>query len=164
MNSFFVRLFIAAICFALSVSLTNLSKLIRGQRPSAHVVVLKPAESLTNFSDDENQLRELYREYGPAQSRHDRAFFERVETEDFRLFYDGKSISREEDIRWMESIPTDLIYSNEPRDIKIFGKSAMVRASFEVRHPDGHVDRWNTIDVWVKRGNQWQIRSTTSHY
>jgi len=163
MNRFFVRLFVAAICFALSVSLTNLSKLVRGERSSVDVLVLNPAESFTNFSEDENQLRELYREYGLAQTRHDRAFFERVETEDFRLFYDDKSISREEDIRWMESTPTDLVYSNQPQEIKIFGDSAVVRAGFEVRH-HGHVDRWDTIDVWVKRGNQWQIRSTTSHH
>jgi len=159
MNTFFVRLLVAATCFALSVSLTNLSKLVRGPSPSLDVVL---AESRIN--EEEQALREIYREYGPAQTRHDREFFERIETEDFRLFTNDTSISREEDIRWMESVPTDLVYSNEPRQIDIFRNSAIVRTCFVVRHPDGDVERWETIDVWIKRGDQWQIRSTTSAY
>ena len=164
MNRIFVRLFVAAMCFAFSVSLTNVWKLVRGERPSVDVAVVKPAESIPNFSFEENQLREIYREYGPAQTRHDRAFFERIETEDFRLFCNNTSFSREEDIRWMESTPMDLVYTNEPWEIKIFGNSAVARTYFEVLHTDGHVDRWDTIDVWAKQGNQWRIRSTTSGY
>jgi hypothetical protein len=161
MNNFFVRLLVAATCFALSVSLTNLLSLVRGHqdRPTLDVVL---AES--NINEEEQVLREIYREYGPAQTRHDRAFFKRIETEDFRLFYNNTSISREEDIRWMESMPTDLVYSIEPREIEIFRNSAVVRGFFEVRHPEGHIDRWETIDVWIKRGDQWQILSTTSGY
>ena len=161
MNRFLVRLFVAFACFALSVSLTSFTSLFRRATSSGVVTALEVPESNIDFSQDEKQLREIYREYGPAQMRHDRGFFERVETEDFRLFYNNTSISREEDIYWMESGPRDLFYSNEPREIKIFGNSAVVRGSFEVRG-DGYIQRWDTIDVWVKRGNEWRIRSTTS--
>ena len=163
MNKFFVHLFVAAICFAFSVSVTNLSKLFRSENSSIDVIAVQPMKDLV-FSEDEYQLREIYREYGPAQMRHDRGFFERIETDDFRLFFNNRSISREEDILWMESTPRDIIYNNEPLEIKIFGNSAMARTYFELRYPDGHIQAWETIDVWTKRGNRWQIRSTTADY
>jgi hypothetical protein len=159
MNNFFVRLFVACACFVLSISLTNLTKLVRGS-----VDVSPPsAETTRSFLYDEIQIREISRQYGPAQTRHDRAFFERIETEDFRLFYENTSLSRDEDIRWMESAPTDIVYHNQPHEISIFGNSAVVRGTFEVRSGE-YVQRWSTIDVWVRRGDQWQIRSTTSGY
>ncbi len=162
MNRFLVRLLIAWTCFALSVSLTNLTRVFRGAAPSVDVIASQPAVSKSDISDDELQLREIYREYGPAQTVHDRGFFERVETEDFRLFYNNTSISREEDLRWMESMPRDIVYHSEPHEIKIFGNSAVARGTFELRFSEGHVQRSHFIDVWVKRGNRWQIRSTTS--
>jgi hypothetical protein len=159
-----VRLLVAFACFALSVSLTNFTKLFRGADSSIGVVRLEAVESNTAFLADENRLRELYREYGPAQMRHDRAFFERIEGDDFRLFFDNTSISREEDIRWMEENPMDFVYDNQPQEIRIFGNSAVVRGSFEVRTGNGNVHRWETIDIWIKRGGHWKIRSTTSGY
>ena len=168
MIKFFVHLLVAATCFALSVSLTSLTKLFRvADVPVQEVVaepLLEPVKSKYDFSPDEIEIREIYREYGPAQTRHDRGFFERIETEDFRLFFDNKSISREEDIRWMESMPRDIVYDNQPYEIKITGNSAVARTWFESRSADGPVSRWDTIDVWVKRGGRWQIRSTTQNY
>lgn len=164
MNTIFVRLLVAALCFAFSVTLANVWKLVRGEKTCVRVAVATPAPTRSDFSFDEQQIREIYREYGPAQTRQDRAFFERIETEDFRLFCYDASFSREEDIKWMESTPRDLTYANHPYEINIFGNSALARTSFTVRHPDGHVDRWDTIDVWIKRGNQWRIRSTTQSY
>jgi hypothetical protein len=162
MNTFLVRLLIGWICFTLSVSLTNLTRVFRGAAPSEDVIASQPAVSKYEFSEDELQLRKIYREYGPAQTVHDRGFFERVETDDFRLFYNNTSISREEDLRWMESMPRDIVYHTEPLNINIFGNSAVARGIFELRYSDGHVQRSHFIDVWVKRGNKWQIRSTTS--
>lgn len=164
MNRIFVRLLVAALCFAFSVTLTNVWKLVRGDRPFVYVAAVPRVESIVSLSVDENQLREIYREYGPAQTRHDRAFFERIETEDFRLFCNNTSFSRDEDIKWMERTPTNLTYANQPYDIKISGNSAVAYTSFQVRHPNGRVDQWDTIDVWVRRGNQWRIQSTTSGY
>lgn len=164
MNTVLVRLVVAFACFALSVSLTNFTKLFRGADAAIDAVRLEVAESNTAFLEDENRLREIYREYGPAQMRHDREFFERIETDDFRLFFNNTSISREEDIRWMEENPGDFVYDNRPQEIRIYGNQAVVRGCFEVRTGNGYVHGWETIDVWIKRGNHWQIRSTTSGY
>ena len=163
MIKLFLHLVVAVTCFALSVSLTSLTKLFRvADAPvQAERVVLGPILPKDHVSDDEIEIRKIYREYGPAQTRHDRGFFERIETEDFRLFFAEESISREADIQWMESTPKDIVYENKPYEIKIFGNSAMARTSFEARSPNGHVDRWDTIDIWTKRRGRWQIRSTT---
>jgi hypothetical protein len=164
MNKFFVRLFVACTCFVLSVALTSFSKLFRSADSAIDVVALQPAEPNFDFSDDEVQLREIYREYGPAQTRHDRAFFEKIEADDFRLFFDGKSLSREEDIQWMERTPTSMVFDNQPEYIKIFGNSAVVRGRLNVRYSNGYVYPGRYIDVWVRRGDRWQIQSTTSGY
>ena len=164
MNKFFVRLLVGASCFALSLSLTNLSKLVRGQASAIDVVTLQPADSNLDLAQDEMQLRQIYREYGPAQTQHDQAFFERIETDDFRLFWNGVSVSKEEDIQWMKSMPASMVYESYPEYIKIFGNSAVVHGRMDVHYNNDHVQRWNFIDVWVKRGNRWQIRNTTSGY
>lgn len=169
MIKLFLHLFIAVTCFAVSVSLTSLTKLFRVadvpmEAVAAERVVLEPVLAKDYVTQDEIEIREIYREYGPAQTRHDRGFFERIETEDFRLFFADESISREADIRWMESMPRDMVYSNEPYEIRIFGNSAVARTWFESRTAEGSVSRWDTIDVWVKRRGRWQIRSTTQNY
>ena len=167
MIKLFMHLLVAVACFALSISLTSLTKLFRVadvpvQTVAADRVLVGPSKY--DMSQDEIEIREIYREYGLAQTRQDRGFFERIETDDFRLFFDNKSISREEDIRWMESMPRDIVYDNQPYEIKIFGNSAVARTWFESRSADGSIGRWDTIDVWVKRGSRWQIRSTTQNY
>ncbi|HKG80406.1 MAG TPA: nuclear transport factor 2 family protein [Pyrinomonadaceae bacterium] len=164
MNKFFVRLLVAATCFALSLSLTNLSKLVRGQVSAIDVVTLEAAESNLALAEDEIQLRQIYREYGPAQTQHDQVFFERIETDDFRLFCDGVSLSKEEDIQWMKSMPASIVYESYPEYISIFGNSAVVHGRMDAHYSNDHVERWDFIDVWVKRGNRWQIRHTTTGY
>lgn len=166
MIKFFLHLLVAVTCFALSIGLTSLTNLFHGADvPSAvkPARLVAPVPSKYDISDDELEIRRIYREYGPAQTRQDRGFFERIETEDFRLFFDQKSISREEDIRWMESMPRDIVYDNQPYEITISGNSAVARTWFESRSADGSVGRWDTIDVWVKRGGKWKIRSTTQN-
>jgi hypothetical protein len=164
MNKFFVRLLVAASCFALSLSLTNLSKLVRGQASAIDVVTLEAAQSNLDLSQDEMQLRQIYREYGPAQTQHDQAFFERIETDDFRLFCNGVSLSKEEDIQWMKTMTRSIVYESYPEYIKIFGNSAVVHGGMDVHYRTDHVERWDFIDVWVKRGNRWQILNTTTGY
>jgi len=164
MNKFFVRLLVAATCFALSLSLMNLWKLVRGQVSAIDVVTLEAAQSNLDLSQDEMQLRQIYREYGPAQTQHDQAFFERIETDDFRLFSNGVSLSKEQDIQWMKSMPPSIVYESYPEYIKIFGNSAVVHGGMDVHYRNDHVERWDFIDVWVKRGNRWQICNTTTGY
>ena len=163
MIKFFLHLLVAVTCFALSVSLTSLTKLFPVAAVPVAAVVTEPVRSKYDVSDDELEIRKIYRGYGPAQTVHDRGFFERIETEDFRLFFASESISRDADIRWMESMPKDIVYDNQPFEIRVFGNSAVARTSFEARSGDG-VQRWETIDIWTKRGGRWQIRSTTQSY
>ena len=170
MNSAFLRLFVAVTAFALSVGLTSIVRVFRGE--DARIAPIDfftlgerssqigfPAE---NVNSDTVQLVELYREYGPAQARHDRAFFERVETEDFILFLGEQHISREDDIRWMENLPTGVVYETYPESIKILGSWAVVNGRIEAHHPSGQMNSWGFVDVCVHRGDTWRIQSTTA--
>jgi len=158
MNRYFLRVCVALTTFVLSIGLTSFTKLFRHDDSTVPTFYYEgPASPL-----DEMRLRELYREYGPAQARHDRAFFEEVEAEDFILFLGEQHLSREQDIQWMESSPSGVVYESVPDSISILGDWAMVHGRMEARHPDGHAHSWGFIDVWVRRGDTWRIQSTTS--
>jgi hypothetical protein len=162
MTKFFLRLFVACTSFALSVGLTSFSKLLRGSDSSTQTVGLERPQSKLDFDQDEKQLLEIYRDYGSAQTRHDRAFFEKLETDDFILFLGEEHLSREEDIQQMEKSPTDIVYDSDLEYLKIFGDAAVVQGCMEARYSNGHVDSWSFIDIWVRRDHVWQIQSTTS--
>ena len=159
MNKLFIRLFVAFVAFTFSLVLTNF---IRPARRSARAVTIVVAPLSGTASEDEAQIREIYREYGPAQTRHDRNFFERIETEDFTLTVDSMKLSREEDIRWMEQQPTNSTYESRVDHVRVFDHLALAHGYLEVRNSDGSGRLWPFVDVWVKRENVWQIRSTTS--
>ncbi|HYK20833.1 MAG TPA: nuclear transport factor 2 family protein [Pyrinomonadaceae bacterium] len=155
MNSAFLRLFVAVAAFALSVGLTNVVRVFR-----AGDATIAPVTTWPWY--EEQILAGLYHEYGPAQTRHDRAFFERVETEDFILFLGEQHISREDDIRWMENLPDGVVYETYPESIKILGDWAVVNGRMEARHRNGYVNSWGFVDVWVHHGDTWRIQSTTA--
>ena len=172
MSSVFLRLFVAVTAFALSVGMTSIVRVFRGE--DARIAPIEfftlgerstqigfPAEDVNS---DTLRLVELYREYGPAQARHDRAFFEQVETEDFILFLGEQHISREDDIRWMENLPNGVVYETYPESIKILGEWAVVNGRMEARHPNGQMNSWGFVDVWVRHDNTWRIQSTTATY
>ena len=159
MNKLFIRLFVAFVAFSLGLVLTSLFK-PRYRYACTYRVV--PAVTRFQLSEDEAQIRDIYREYGPAQTRHDREFFERIETEDFTLTVGNVKMSREEDIKWMESEPTDKIYSSRVDHLKVFGKLAVGHGYLEVRESNGVVRDWPFVDVWVKRNGTWRIQSTVS--
>lgn len=166
MKKWFLRLFVALMTFILSVALTGAFRFLFGGSDTTlidvdNVVAVDPAP-FTNFSDDRAQIAAVYSEYGAAQTRHDRAFFERVETENFMLFVSGQRLTREEDIQWMERQPSDISYEVRIHYIKVFGNSAVSRGYMMVTYPNGEQAEWPFIDVWVKQGSIWQIQSTTS--
>jgi Domain of unknown function (DUF4440) len=163
MNKYFVRLFVAFGAFVFSLFLTNLTMLWRGNDPSIETVVVEQPLVVVSVGADESQIRQIYSEYGPAQTRHDRAFFERVETDDFILFVGSERLTREQDILWMENQPLDMVYEAKVKHISLTETSAVAHGIMGVRYGDGHVEEWPFIDVWVKRGDVWQIRSTTSN-
>jgi hypothetical protein len=165
MKKWFLRLFIALMTFILSVALTGALRFLFGSDKTLidvdNVVALDPVP-FTNFEEDRAQIAGIYSEYGAAQTRHDRAFFERVEAENFMLFVSGQRLTREEDIQWMERQPSDISYEVRIHHIKIFGNSAVSRGYMTVSYPNGEQAEWPFIDVWVKQDTMWRIQSTTS--
>jgi hypothetical protein len=165
MKKWFLRLFIALMTFILSVGLTGALRFLFGSDKTLidvdNVVALDPVP-FSNFYADHAQIAEIYSEYGAAQTRHDRAFFERNETENFMLFVSGQRLTREEDIQWMERQPSDISYEVRVDHIKVFGNSAVSRGYMTVTYANGEQAEWPFIDVWVKQGTMWRIQSTTS--
>jgi hypothetical protein len=104
----------------------------------------------------------VYNEYGAAQTRHDRAFFERVEAENFVLFVGRERLTREEDIQWMERQPLHTVYDVRVHRVRVFGNSAVSRGLMLVTYGDGSTNEWPFIDIWVKRNGVWKIQTTTS--
>jgi len=159
MNKLFIRLFVAFVAFSLGLVLTSLFK---PRDAFKQGVLVLPVANSFHVSEDEAQIYDIYREYGPAQTRHDREFFERIETEDFTLTVGNVKMSREEDIKWMESEPSDKIYSSRVDHVRVFGKLAVGHGYLEVRESNGVVRDWPFVDVWVKRNGTWRIQSTVS--
>ena len=161
MNKLFIRLFVAFVAFSFGLVLTNLIKpryRLNQPIPFQHVVAIYDYSG----TGEDTQIRQIYREYGPAQTRHDRAFFERIETEDFSLTVGDEKLSREEDIQAMEKAPSDLTYINRVDHVRVFDRLAVAHGYLEVRDGEGVVRLWPFVDVWVKKGGAWRIQSTVS--
>ncbi len=159
MNKLFIRLFVAFVAFSIGLVLT---RLVKPAHTCSKGVTVLSATPLSVLTEDEILIREIYREYGPAQTRHDRKFFERIETEDFTLTVGDMKLSREEDIKWMESQPTDKTYLTRVDHVKVFDRLAIAHGYMEVRESNGVVRVWPFADVWVKRNGVWRILSTVS--
>jgi hypothetical protein len=160
MNKWILRLFVALLTFLLSVALTGAFRFLFGGGVTD--VVLESPPPYFEFSEDQAQIAAIYSEYGAAQSRHDRAFFERIEADNFVLFSGDRRLSREEDIQWMESQPKDLTYEVRVHRIRVLGNSAVARGFISVTYPNNITNEWPFIDVWVRHVGVWQIQSTTS--
>ena len=160
MNKLFIRLFVAFVAFSFGLILTNLI------RPRYTYQQTFPYESVLVFeyseTGDDAQIRKIYREYGPAQTRHDREFFERIETEDFTLTVGDRKMSREEDIQSMESAPTDKTYISRVDHVRVFDRLAVAHGYLEGHDGNGVVRLWPFVDVWVKKNGAWRIQSTIS--
>ena len=160
MRKLFLHVFIAFTTFFFSFGLTKLFDHPKTTAPPAERSTVYV--NVVDTSQDEQELREIYRQYGPAQTNHDRVFFERVESERFILFdYDG-NLTREQDIREMESWPKGIVYESEVESIRIEGDTAIVTGRMHARSADGGYDSFSYIDVCVRDGDSWQILSTTS--
>ena len=162
MKKWFLRVLVALIAFTFSVVLTGVLRFFFGGGPAMDMSVPVDTRPFMDFSDDHAQIAAIYNEYGEAQTRHDRAFFERVETENFMLFTGTQRLTREQDLQWLEGQPTDISYEVRINHIKVFGNSAVAGGRVLVTFGDGAMAEWPFIDVWVKRGNTWQIQSTTA--
>ncbi|HET6977963.1 MAG TPA: nuclear transport factor 2 family protein [Pyrinomonadaceae bacterium] len=159
MNKLVIRLLVAFVAFSFSLVLTSFIKPVR--RNHCHLRVSGPPFDSAP-SESEAEIRAIYREYGPAQTRRDREFFERIETEDFTLTVDGIKLTREEDIKWMENQPANITYESRVDHVRVFDHLAVAHGYLEVRNGDGSRRQWQFADVWVKRYDGWRIQSTTS--
>jgi hypothetical protein len=161
MNKLFIRLFVAFAAFSLSLVLTSFIKPVR-RSERAITVLVGPHLTTTALDDDEAQIRQIYREYGPAQTRRDRKFFERIETADFTLNVGNKKLSREEDITWMEQGPDGIIYESRVDQLHVFRNLAMAHGYLTIRYGNDLVRERPFVDVWVKRDGTWLIQTTTT--
>jgi hypothetical protein len=160
MNKWILRFFVALLTFILSIALTGAFRFLFGGGPT-ELVLLTPRPFI-DYYDGQAQIAAIYDEYGAAQTRRDRAFFERVEAENFMLFVGSRRLTREQDIQWMEQQPSDISYEVHTRRIKVLGNSAIARGSMLVTYGNGETSEWPFIDVWVRRNGIWQIQTTTS--
>src|SRR5438876_7508678 len=125
MRKLILHLIIACSTFVVSVFVTNIWKLLVLADVPAHAPPPRVSACDRVVSKDEPELLEIYREYASAQTNHDLAFFERVEADDFVAFLgDGKSLSRSEDIQWLKSSATDIVYKYDDLSMEIHGNAA----------------------------------------
>jgi len=162
MNKWILRLFVALMTFILSVVLTGAFRFLYGGGHAVDIRVANAPRPFGDFSDDQAEIAAIYAEYGAAQNRRDRAFFERVEADNFILFIGNHRLTREEDIQWMERQPSDINYEVRVNHIRVFGNSAISRGRMVVTLGNGDTSEWPFIDIWVKRNGTWLIQSTTS--
>jgi hypothetical protein len=157
MRKLFLHFAVACITFSGSTHLTKIWK------PRGRAAVAKQTVQLLSSATAaaESQLLDIYREYGAAQTRHDNAFFERVEAEEFKLFADGRTYSRAEDIKLMDSSSTDEVYEIDDLNVEMKGDGAVVTGRMTLTNSNGYRDSWRLIDVWIRLGHGWQILSTT---
>lgn len=161
MNKLFIRLFVAFAAFSFGLVLTTVLK-PAPKRTWVLKVFLPHEASFSGSGADEAKILQIYSEYGPAQTRHDTQFFERIETEDFTLNVGNIKMSRDADINWMCEQPTDIVYESRVDHLKVFDRVALAHGNLIIRYSDGSIREWPFADVWVKRNGTWLIQSTTS--
>lgn len=169
MKKYLVRLIAALIAFGFGLFLTGLFRYTPressyGQFRSYRIVEKRAVAEPIPMSGEEETIRRLYREYGPAQTRQDRAFFEKVETKDFILYTDGKAITREENIRWMKAQPRGDVYEVKLTYLKVFDVTAVARGTTTIRYSDGETESWPFTDVLVNQYGEWKIQTTTQDW
>ena len=109
----------------------------------------------------EGELLEIARQYDNAQTSHDAAFFERIETDDFVLTYaDGSSITRAQDIALMKTWDPNTKFVSDDLQVQVFGKAAIMSGRMTEITPTGSRASWRWLDLFVKRDGRWQIQST----
>ena len=112
----------------------------------------------------ESELMQLERDIGKANVDRDKAFFERVEAQEF-IFTDsaGGITNKAQDVAGLDAPPGEfklVSYDVDEMKVSVYGKTAVVtgRATTVSRGKDREItSRTRFTDVFVKRGSQWQI-------
>jgi uncharacterized protein DUF4440 len=161
MRKLFLHFAVACITFTVSTHATKVWR-SQGRAPLAtQTVQLLSGGPGSGTATAEPQLLDIYSAYAAAQTRHDHAFFERVEAEEFKLFTAGQSYSRTEDIEIMDNAPADDVYQIDDLNVETRGDAAVVTGRMTLTSGSGYSYSWRWIDICVRRGHTWQILSTT---
>lgn len=136
-------LFVAVICCAKGFS----------QTPS----VKAPSRTIT-------ELMQLERDIGQANIRRDKAFFERIEADEF-VFTDsyGGVTTKSEDVGSLDKPAGEfrlISYDADEMQVKVYGKTAVVtgRVTTVSKSKDREITVRNRFtDVFVRRNGLWQI-------
>ena len=127
-----------------------------------------PAELLSAQSNQgaEATVLELDREWGQAYVKGDVDFVDRILAPDWRGWTDHEGSDKASELaelRAGRSTSLDNIIDNAR--VRVYGDAAVVEARERVRYRDGageHWLTWHITDVFVRRGDQWQV--VTSHH
>ena len=126
----------------------------------------QPAKKSQQLLKVEQELMQLERDIGDANVRRDKAFFARVEADEF-LFTDagGGLTTKQEDVASLDGPPGEfLLVSYVPDEMKVYlyGQTAVVfgRVTTKARSSkDGREvsNQTRFTDVFVRRAGRWQI-------
>ncbi|MGA9996409.1 MAG: nuclear transport factor 2 family protein [Pyrinomonadaceae bacterium] len=169
-----LRLALALITFILGISATSgfgflSSRFASDKSDKAARSSEREPELITTATSpqiDEQEILEILRQYGEAQTQHDEAFFERTEADDFILTVEGrKTLTRAEDIAEMKSWKMDTRFSNDDMHVQFYGDAAIVTGRMTATpfdKEDGYSTHWQWVHLFVKRDGRWRI--IYSHY
>ena len=116
------------------------------------------------LTETEAKLMQLERDIGDANVRRDKAFFERIEADEF-VFTDsaGGLTTKAEDVASLDKPAGEFkLISYVPDDMKVrvYGNTAVVtgRTTTKLQSKDREVtNRSRFTDVFVKRNGRWQL-------
>jgi hypothetical protein len=112
----------------------------------------------------ETELMQLERDIGGANVRRDKAFFERIEADEF-IFTDsaGGLTTKAEDVASLDKPAGEfklVSYDVDDMKVRVYGNTAVVtgRTTTKLQSKDREViNRSRFTDVFVKRRGRWQL-------
>lgn len=163
---------VAFVAFAVGASVAGVSDFVRNLFPTeAPAPVVRqetaPECNVSALSAEQEAARreifEIYRQYDIAQTNHDAAFFENIETENWVMTRDdGEVLTRSQAIAEMKTWLKGITYRTEDIWVQFYGETAIVTSRKTEAYPgEARQDSTPWLDIWQKRDGRWRIISTT---
>ena len=121
-------------------------------------------KSKNKSSKTEAELMRLERDIGAANVRRDKAFFERVEADEFTFTDSGGGVTtKAEDVASLDKPAGEfklISYEVDDMKVSVYGKTAVVtgRTTTTLKGKDREiVNKSRFTDVFVRRDGRWQI-------
>jgi hypothetical protein len=133
--------------------------------PALFVVGLCSAAAASQTAGKtEAELMQIERDIGQANIRRDKAYFERVEADEF-IFTgsNGSLTTKAEDLAGLDEPAGDvklIAYDVDEMKVRLYGKTAVVwgRVTSTYKGKDRElISRTRFTDTFIKRGGRWQI-------